>query len=196
MYSTTHTGGGQGGPDSPNNRNSDASVYPDGHAHAQAHHRMSGAMQGGPSDINTNLGPSANPYYHAAHGDDEDSRRHSTSNRDSYVGEAHSPNMTSEDLSKFHSQGGAYTTLNTGHHHSEPSSPILQSQNSQSNDGDGDSNGDSSSNGSTKVDSRSASAYRVRAGGYQLGGPHDGAHHGGSEVRGWGCAHTERRCTH
>lgn len=104
-------------------------------------------------------------------------------------------NSTNEDLRKYHSQGGAYTNLGNepsspimGHHHNHPQHNNQQTSSSSrqgggsNDDGDGDSNGDSSSNGSTKVDSRSPSAYRVRGAGgngYNMG---SGSQGHGSEV--------------
>ena len=68
-----------------------------------------------------------------------------------------------DDMRKFHSQGGAYTGV-------EPGSPVLPHHQQAQTDQDNEDNGDSSSNGSTKVDSRSPSAYRGR------GGPQGGAY--------------------
>lgn len=77
-----------------------------------------------------------------------------------------------DQLRRFHAQGGGYTHLanpaQQHHHSSEPPSPTMlqANQGSPQDDNDRDSNGDSSSNGSTKVDSRSPSAYRVGRPGY------------------------------
>lgn len=140
---------------------SDASVYNDDNSnmHNNTNNRISTATS------NTDA-------YDGVHAHGGDSRR------ESYVDPA-SPGAPAglapdDQLRRFHGVGGAYTTLQpAGHISSEPSSPTMLQQH----DADGDSNGDSSSNGSTKVDSRSPSAYRIRGGnGYGLGGP------AGSEV--------------
>lgn len=154
-------------------------------------HRASDMSAYEDDNNNNNLNARYSDYNNPSSGNSgQDSRR------DSFIdpASAASPQMT-EDLRKYHSQGGAYTNLGI-----EPSSPIMghhhpqhhqqtagsSSRNNQANDdGDGDSNGDSSSNGSTKVDSRSPSAYRVRGNGnpagqgYGMGGGSQGH---GSEV--------------
>lgn len=159
-----------------NNRASDMSAYEDDHLH-------NNNTQGGQARYSDYNNPSSSV------GD---------SRRDSFIdpASAASPQMT-EDLRKYHSQGGAYTNLGN-----EPSSPIMGHHHPQhhqqssrnpavggnpNDNDDGDSNGDSSSNGSTKVDSRSPSAYRVRGavngnsngGQYGMGGGSQGH---GSEV--------------
>lgn len=157
------------------------SAYEDDYAHQQ---------QG---SNNSSLNPGSARYsdYGTPQGNGLDSRRDSY-NVDPATSGA-SPQMT-EDLRKYHSQGGAYTNLGNepsspimGHHHHHPQhqQPPSSSRNQQNNDdGDGDFNGDSSSNGSTKVDSRSPSAYRVRGGaaGGQGHGMGSGSQGHGSEV--------------
>lgn len=177
MYSTQGAEGQQHASHNPNNnRASDLSAYEGDHIH-----------QAGQQQQHSNLNPGSARYsdYGTPQGGiTGDSRR------DSYIDPATSPHMT-EDLRKYHSQGGAYTNLGNepsspimGHHHPQHQQSSTSRGNNNNDDGDGDSNGDSSSNGSTKVDSRSPSAYRVRGAGgngqgYAMG---SGSQGHGSEV--------------
>lgn len=176
MYNTSGAGQQHQQPSSSygsnNNRASDMSAYEDDYAH--------GGSNGG-----NNLNPGSARYSDYNNPSSNDAGR-----RDSFIDPASSasPQMA-EDLRKYHSQGGAYTNLGNepsspimGHHHPQHQTSSRGANNNANDDGDGDSNGDSSSNGSTKVDSRSPSAYRVRGAGgqgYAMGGGSQGH---GSEV--------------